>query len=141
MLCYFCIMKFTCILKSAEIDSLKKGLIEYARKFDYACILDSHYDIFGSQIPFTQYDLVAGFGTKNNAIIINNYMHFTRETDSCRKKGAWGYDLKDSGIKPYGSSGMPQCFPLGRTSEVGNSGAENNSRKDARALLRGILKF
>lgn len=90
-------MKFTCILKSAEIDSLKKGLIEYARKFDYACILDSHYDIFGSQIPFTQYDLVAGFGTKNNAIIINTFeeLSFVRTDLKEWLLGYLTYDVKN----------------------------------------------
>lgn len=97
MLCYFCIMKLTCILKSAEIDSLKKGLVEYARRFDYACILDSHSDIFINQVPFTHYDLVAGFGTKSNAITINTIEELSVVRSDLKEwlLGYLTYDIKN----------------------------------------------
>jgi para-aminobenzoate synthetase component I len=55
------------VIEKSEITTLKKRLIEYARKFDYACILDSHSDIFKDQLfPYTQFDLIAGFRNKGN---------------------------------------------------------------------------
>ncbi len=63
-------------VEESEILSLKEGLIEYARNFDYACILDSHSDIFKNQASSSsRFDLVAGFGKTGS---LENDQHISR---------------------------------------------------------------
>ena len=77
---------------------MKLGLIDYSRNCDYACILDSHSDIFGASVfPTINYDLVAGFGYNgvNEVIACYEDLEFIDSSNDHWLLGYLGYDLKN----------------------------------------------
>jgi para-aminobenzoate synthetase component 1 len=88
------------VIEASAILNIEDKLIEYAKKFEIACILDSHSPCFGSENKFAynEYDLIAGFSKSvNNTKIISDFDDLDQLSGSHNNwyLGLLTYDLKN----------------------------------------------
>jgi para-aminobenzoate synthetase component I len=86
-------------IKAADIVFIKENLIEYARSFELACILDSNSHYYKTDpVHPKKYDLIAGFSLSESStktITDLNALESIQTTDPDWRLGYLTYDLKN----------------------------------------------